>query len=55
MDMTGNVQMYIDFDKDVSTSLDATIPEIVKEKRNRLKFLQTRKVKVIWSLNKTSL
>ena len=27
-----NVQRYIDFDKDVSTSPDATIPEIVRNK-----------------------
>ena len=26
-----NIQRYIDFDKDVFTSPDATIPEIVKE------------------------
>ena len=31
MDVTEYVQRYIDFDKDVSTSPDATIPEIVKE------------------------
>ena len=31
MDIAENVQRYIDFDKDVSTSPDATIPEIVKE------------------------
>ena len=31
MDGAKNVQRYIDFDKDVSTSPDATIPEIVKE------------------------
>ena len=31
MDLTKNVQRYIDFNKDVSTSPDATNPEIVKE------------------------
>ena len=31
MDITENVQRYIDFNKDVSTSPDATIPVIVKE------------------------
>ena len=31
MDITENIQRYINFDKDVSTSPDATIPEIVKE------------------------
>ena len=31
MDKTENVQRYIDFDKNVSTSPDAVIPEIVKE------------------------
>ena len=31
MDKTENVQRYIDFEKDVSTSPDPTIPEIVKE------------------------
>ena len=31
MDIAENVQRYIDFDKDVSTSPDAKIPEIVKE------------------------
>ena len=30
MDITENVQRHIDFDKDVFTSPDATIPEIVK-------------------------
>ena len=30
-DITKNVQRYIDFDKDVSLSPDAMIPEIVKE------------------------
>ena len=30
IDVTENVQRYIDFDKDVSASPDATIPEIVK-------------------------
>ena len=29
--VTENVKRYIDFDKDVSTSPDTTIPEIVKE------------------------
>ena len=33
--MTGNVQMYIDFDKDVSTSPDAKIPEILKEVKGK--------------------
>ena len=31
MDLRENVQRYIDFNKDVSTAPDATIPEIVKE------------------------
>ena len=31
MDITKNIQRYIDFDKDVSTSPDAMILEIVKE------------------------
>ena len=31
MDIAENVQRYIDFDKDVSSSPNATIPEIVKE------------------------
>ena len=31
MDITENVQRYIDFDKDVSTSPDAMILEIIKE------------------------
>ena len=36
MDITENVQRYIDFDKDVSTSLDAMIPEIIREIKEKL-------------------
>ena len=31
MDVAENIQRYIDFDKDVPTSPDETIPKIVKE------------------------
>ena len=36
MDVTENVQKYIDFDKDNSTSPDVTILEIVKEKQTEI-------------------
>ena len=55
MDITVNVQRYIDFDKEVTTSPDATINEIVKViKEKKVEIFPAFRAKMIWSWNKTS-
>ena len=56
MDVTVSVQKYVSFDNNVSTSPEATIPEIVKEiKEKQAEISSARRAKMIWSWNKTSL
>ena len=56
MGIVKNVQRYINFDKDVSTSPDAIIPDIVKEtKEKQAEIPSASRAKMIWSWNKTNL